>query len=101
MLIIQKLEPIFYLVCESFQFIIYEIFLFIYLLIDNDFNASGLLIFLAEVFNFLGTLIYLELIELNFCGLNYNLRKNILKRSSDDSKIELDNNNNVENEEED
>ena len=58
-------------------------------------------IFLAEVFNFLGTLIYLELIELNFWGLNYNLRKNILKRSSDDSKIELDNNNNVENVEED
>ena len=100
-LIIQKLEPIFYLFCESFKFIIYEILLFIYLLIDKDFNASGLLIFLAEVFNFLGTLIYLELIELNFCGLNYNLRKNILKRSSDDSKIEFDNNNNVENVEED
>ena len=31
-----------------------------------------------------GFLIYLELIELKFCKLNYNLRKNIIKRSIDD-----------------
>ena len=31
-----------------------------------------------------GFLIYLELIELGFCKLNYNLRKTIAKRSIDD-----------------
>ena len=46
---------------------------------------------LAEFFSVLGNLIYLELIELNFCRLNYNLKKNILKRSKEDSVIELNN----------
>ena len=31
-----------------------------------------------------GFLIYLEIIELNFCGLNYNLRKNIIDRGMKD-----------------
>ena len=31
-----------------------------------------------------GFLIYLEIIELNFCGFNYNLRKNIIDRSMKD-----------------
>ena len=98
MLIIQKLEPIFYLCAESFIFIVFELLEFIFQFKEN---VSAIPIFLAEVFNFLGTLIYLELFELNFCGLNYNLRKNILKRSLEDSKMEFNNNNNVENEEED
>ena len=29
----------------------------------------------------LGLLVYLEIIELNFCKLNYNLRENIIERS--------------------
>ena len=32
----------------------------------------------------IGFLIYLEIIELNFCGLNYNLRKNIIDRAMKD-----------------
>ena len=34
----------------------------------------------------IGFLIYLEIIELNFCNLNKNLRKYIMIRSDDDSK---------------
>ena len=34
----------------------------------------------SDVISFLGFLIYLEIIELNFCKLNYNLRKNIMTR---------------------
>ena len=32
-------------------------------------------------------LIYLEIIELNFCGLNFNLKKNIISRSESDYKF--------------
>ena len=42
---------------------------------------------LAEFFKFIGLLIYLEIIELRFCGLNKNTKINILKRSLKD-KIE-------------
>ena len=33
------------------------------------------------------TLVFLEIIELNFCGLNKNLKKNIMNRSIEDSNI--------------
>ena len=34
----------------------------------------------SDIISFFGFLIYLEIIELNFCKLNYNLRKNIITR---------------------
>ena len=34
-----------------------------------------------DIFSFFGFLVYLEIIELNFCGLNYNLRDKIIKRA--------------------
>jgi len=36
----------------------------------------------SDVVAFLGFLIYLEIIELNFCRLNFNIRKNIIKRGN-------------------
>ena len=42
---------------------------------------------LAEIFSAIGVLIYLELIELKFCKLDYNLKKNIKLRSLDDYKV--------------
>jgi len=68
----------------------YEI-LKIKLLIENKDNPklwNNLIILkLVEFFKFIGLLIYLEIIELRFCGLNKNTKKNILKRSLKD-KIE-------------
>ena len=37
------------------------------------------------IFSFIGFMIYLEIIELNFCKLNYNLRKYINERSIKDT----------------
>ena len=37
----------------------------------------------------IGFLIYLEIIQLNFCGLNYNIRKNIIYRGEKEYKIAL------------
>lgn len=41
----------------------------------------------SDVFSGLGICIYCELFELNFCKLNYNLRRNIIKRSEEDINI--------------
>ena len=47
-----------------------------------------LLDLLQDLFCFLGFLVYLEIIQLNFCGFNYDLRDEIIKRGDQ----ELDNN---------
>ena len=48
---------------------------------------------LKYIFELLAFLIYLELIELRFCGLNKNIRKNIEKRAEIDIEISGDVNN--------
>ena len=42
---------------------------------------------LGDILSTIGFLIYLEIIELNFCGLNYYLRRKISERA-DDEKYE-------------
>ena len=39
---------------------------------------------IAEIFCFFGSLIYLELIEIHFCQMDYNIRKNIKIRAEND-----------------
>ena len=58
--------------------------------LDNDepikyLNASFFLDLASDIFAIISFLIFLEIIELNFCGLNVNLRKYISLRSSIDS----------------
>ena len=45
--------------------------------------ANGIL----DFFSGFGIFVYCEIIELNFCNFQYNLRKNIIKRGEDDFKI--------------
>jgi len=79
-----------------FPFIFYTILLaWTGTLIKNDydnhnffFDAAILMIHLIIAF---GLLIYLEMIELNFCKLNYNLRKTIIDRSIQDYELVDDN----------
>ena len=42
---------------------------------------------LAEIWISLGLMVYLEIIELNFCGLNDKLRKNIMKTGENEFKL--------------
>ena len=44
---------------------------------------------MEDVFALIGFIIYLEIIELNFCKLNYNLRKYIIERSIEDSNTDI------------
>ena len=44
----------------------------------------------GDVSSIIGFLIYLEMLELNFCGFNFNLKKNIINRGEDEYNITLD-----------
>ena len=59
-----------------------------------DYNRELYIDFFVFVFHIIiifGLLIYLEMIELDFCNLNYNLKKKIIDRSIQDYEIEIDN----------
>ena len=92
--VIRVLNPVYVIFSHS----IYYILLYIILIINNLILSNKLFIgekneinqlkfiidFLSNFFAIFGFLIYLEIIELNFCGLNDNLSKNISKRALDD-----------------
>ena len=48
------------------------------------------LIIIIHLIIFFGLFIYLEMIELNFCNLNYNLKKSIIDRSIKDYELGID-----------
>jgi len=50
-------------------------------------NSISILNMITYIISLIGFMIYLEIIELNFCNLNYNLRKYINARSLKDSEI--------------
>ena len=60
----------------------------------------------AEIFAFLGYLVYLEIIELKFCGLDTNIKRKIINRNDIEQKeamnelnsINEDNDNDFDNE---
>ena len=58
-------------------------------LYSSYFHKQGPMIlkFVAAFFEFIGNLIYMEIIQLNFCGLNRDLSKNIKKRAKLDAII--------------
>lgn len=76
--IIKVLNPI-YLVCiYSIISFISTLILLVFYISNNSEEKNDLYFELfARFFAILGIIIYLELIELNFCGLNYYLKKNI------------------------
>ena len=88
-LIIKTLTPIHVIFSFPIQFFIEKTFLLIFteiFFIERLFNGENLSErFLADIFgdtaSIIGFLIYLEIFELNFCGLNFNLKKNIMERS--------------------
>ena len=67
--------------------------------VDNYFDL------LSEVFGLIGILVYTELVELNFCDLNHNLKKNIIKRSEEEveniSDIDVDDTSKLNNDNDD
>ena len=81
--IITYLNPNYLLMSDNIYFELFKIYSF---LIKKDINNIKKIIILqmTEFFEFIGCSIYLEIIELRFCGLNTNIKKNITKRAISD-----------------
>ena len=62
--------------------------------IDNIFLISSFFIELIMI------LVFLEIIEIKFCGLNENLKRNIELRSMTESTLDIENEDNNENDDE-
>jgi len=98
-LIIEYLTPVHIIFYASIFYFIIKIIAIIYdkIISNNYFNGNkefnNKKFFLDTLGNFIaifGFLIYLELIELRCCKLNYNLRKTISNRSIDDIKQSIE-----------
>ena len=86
-LIIRHLNPEFYLCSNEIYFCIIRIFGLIKAIIDNKNIKTEIFNSTAEIVSLISIMIYLELIELNFCNLNHNLKKNIENRCIDDYNV--------------
>lgn len=108
MKIIESLTP-FHRIFSSAVYNCTEIIFFLFYHIarivndDNKYFKSKLLIdFFSYLLCIITFLIYLEIIEINFCFLNYNLRKNIILRGiidDDSDKLDLNKNPIIDDEE--
>lgn len=87
-LTIYYLNPFYVLMTNNVYYIISEFITFMLnLSSDGLIITQFLLAQLTEFFAILGYMIYLEIIELNFCGLNQNLRKTIIKKGDEEFKM--------------
>ena len=84
LLIIKNLDPFYVLVITTVQYLIYEIIDFSLGLSNNNANYINKSFFClsADIISLFDSLVYLEILELNFCEFNKNLRKYIIKRST-------------------
>ena len=89
-IIIYYLSPVHYFFYDSTHQFLSDTAVLIYNLIEKK-NISEIIFDVVEdFFALIGFVIYLEIIELNFCELNYNLRKKIIERSIEDSITDID-----------
>ena len=89
MLIINYLTPMHFMFSSLIYIFLFKLIKLIRKNIQTGsfFNKDDLIYYLdfsEYICSFIGFMIYLEIIELNFCNLNYNLRKYINKRSVED-----------------
>ena len=93
--IYKYLNPGYLLFSDNIYFTFFSLINFFF--IKKKFDSLSIKKFIfsesSEIFELLAYLIYLELIELRFCGLNKNIRKNIEKRAEIEIEICGDMNN--------
>jgi len=83
-LVIKYLTPMHFSFCNLIYLLLLEITELIKNKMNNSFYKNNLFKIAPFIASFIGFLIYLEIIELNFCNLNYNFRKYINIRSIED-----------------
>ena len=87
LLIIKNLRPEYLICSNAIYYFIIESIDTIECLILGKFRYYKLYDILEDLFSILGTVFYLELIEFDFCGIDFNLKKNIKKRCLSESKL--------------
>ena len=103
MFTLKVFTPIHVLANNSLYYLFIQIAIFsklIYDKINNNENEFDYLIIiyyvLSNIFSICGYVIYVELIELKFCGCDFNLKKNITKRSESDSNLNVGSNKEID-----
>ena len=89
-LIIYYLTPVHYFFYDSAYEFLYDTSQLIFSLRGKEDQTNIIIEILGDFFALIGFLIYLEIIELHFCKLNYNLRKKIIERSIEDLNTDID-----------
>ena len=87
--IIKYLNPSYILISDNIYFEILKLNEYFPNEKDKQSTLKFIFVQFTQLFEFIGCLIYLEIIELRFCGLNKNLKKNISKRSEIDVSDEM------------
>ena len=86
--IIKELGIFHLLIPEFFYQFVIDCYIIIYKIVNNIIDKTQItqfiFIIISQLFAFIGILIYLELIELRFCNLDKNLKKNISIRAFED-----------------
>jgi len=89
--IINQLRPEFIICSDSLSFNLFELIdLFYFIFKKTEFKFYKFYSMISQIFCFLGSMIYLELMELKFCNLNYDLNKIINRRAIIDFKNKID-----------
>ena len=94
LLIIFHLDPNYILISDCIYYAIVKLLKYCF---ENSKNINNFYInILSEILSIIGYFIYLEIIELRFCGLNKDIKINIIERgnylfSDDESILEIDN----------
>ena len=80
----KKIRSFYLVVIPTVQYLIYETIDFILGVSNNNDNYIHKTLFclLGDIISLFDSLVYLEILELNFCGFNKNLKKHIIKRSN-------------------
>ena len=91
--IFKKLTPVYYICMYRLTFLILFILAFINALANDKIQDINIVIEVLNIliifFYLLGSIVYLEFIELNFCDLNLHTKRNIKERSNADIIISL------------
>ena len=89
--IYKTLSPIYHICMKRLDYLFLNILAFIEDLISKKNDGINIYISILDIliliFYILGSLVYLEFVELNFCDLNYSLRRKITERSINDIKL--------------
>ena len=91
-MIIRYLEPNIIFINSIVSYFIEEIIFYFFVIQRDEEYKTFIQFILAElkhIFSLIGSFIYIEIIELRFCNLDYDLRKNIKSRGEFESSLGL------------